>query len=506
VRAEAAVASAQSLGVTPPPSLAARTSVLTALLARLDVEAEAMVRGAICDAVGRIPGLDGRQIELAEHALIKLSQSDFLDDRLGVARGFEGLVRRSDPPRTPAPETLDALRRLANWDSAVDTHTGRVDPLHDARIRRLTFEALTTVHAIDTSILSRAAHDPDPQMRWRAVAAAAQTPSTLGTTGRDILIAALDDSAPIVRAAAVTGLNALEAGSQRTCARALAVAHDANDTVAIAAIDVLAHCGSFQESLALTAIAQDPAAIRTPRAWQRAAHALLSLARSAPTMASPSITALAGVPIPGFRAYVALAAAATHDLRTIERLSHDPDERVASAARTSSTGVSLVGDTVGREIGPPLPGISESGAELVRLTNARVRVRIRDLGSFELALLTSEAPRTALRFAQLARAGAFDGTVITGPAGTEVGLASASSALMSDLKPETGRWPHVRGVVALVSDPEGFHGARMFINLVDNPGFDGSYTAFAQILNGADVIDLLLEGDVIDKVEILIGS
>jgi peptidyl-prolyl cis-trans isomerase B (cyclophilin B) len=504
VRAEAAVASAQSLADTAA-SLAPRTSVVSALLARLDVEAEASVRGSICDALGRIPRLDGRQIALAEQALVKLAKSDFLDDRLGVARGLEGLMRRSDPPRTPSPETLDVLRSLVDWDSPVDTHAGRPDPLRDARVRRLAFDALATLRGIDTSIVSRAAHDPDSQMRWRAVEAASTAPA-LGAARRDVLVNALDDGAPLVRAAAVTGLNALEPGSERTCARALAVAHDASNAVAIAAIDVLAHCGSFQQSLALTAIAQDTAAVRVPRSWQRAAHAVLSLARSAPTMASPSVAALADVPIPAFRYYVALAAVATHDARTLQRLARDPDQRVAHAARTSPGGVSLAGDTVGREVGSPFPGIADSGSELVRLTNARVRVTIRDLGSFELALLTSEAPRTALRFAQLARAGAFDGTVMTGPAGTDVGLVSASSVLMSDLKPEAGRWPHVRGVVSLVSDPEGLHGARMFVNLVDSPRFDGAYTPFAQILNGAEVIDLLLEGDVIDRVEILTPS
>jgi len=343
-------------------------------------------------------------------------------------------------------------------------------------------------------------------MRWRAVAAASGTPSTLGVAGRDLLLSAFDDSVPFVRVAAVSGLNALEPGSARTCARALAAAHDAIDAVAIAAIDALAQCGSFQESLALTAIARDEAAVRVPRSWQRAAHAVLALARSAPTMASPSVAALASVPIPAFRYYVAKAAAATHDTRTLAQLSHDPDDRVAAAARTWSPGVSLVGDTVSRDVASLPISIADSGSELIRLTGARARITIRDLGSFELALLTSEAPRTVLRFAQLAQAGAFDGMSLAGSSQTQAGLLGSASTLMSDVKLETGRWPHVRGVAALVHEPEGLNGARLFINLVDNPRFDGKYSAFAQVVGGADLIDLLLEGDVIDKVEILPGS
>lgn len=514
VRAEAAVATAQALGGTAPVSAASRTSALNALMARLDIEAEASVRGAICDAIGRLPGLDGRQIGLAEQALVKLAQSDFLDDRLGVARGLEGLVRRGDPPRTPAPPTIDALRNLAGvasgWspDDAPDHQGARAivpDALRDARVRRLALDALTTVHAIDASVVTRAAHDADPQMRWRAVQVSAQTPSTLGAVGHDVLLNAVDDSAPLVRAAAVSGLNALEPGSARTCARALSATRDANVMVVLAAIDVLASCGSFQESLALTAIAMDERATRVPRSWQVAAHAVLALARSAPTMASPSVTQLAGVPIPGFRYYVALAAAATHDTRTLERLSHDSDPRVAAAAR-GAAGVSLGGDLVGRDVASLPSNVSASGAELVRLAASRVRVTIRDLGAFELALLTSEAPRTVLRFTQLVQAGAFDGMPLTASSATQVGFVPAATPTMSDMKPELGRWPHVRGVAALATEPEGLNGARIVINLVDNPRLDGACTAFAQILSGADVLDSVLEGDVIEKVEILAGS
>ncbi len=38
---------------------------------------------------------------------------------------------------------------------------------------------------------------------------------------------------------------------------------------------------------------------------------------------------------------------------------------------------------------------------------------------------------------------------------------------------------------------------------VDNPRLDHDYTVFAQVLNGIEVIDRLLEGDVIDTIEII---
>jgi len=66
--------------------------------------------------------------------------------------------------------------------------------------------------------------------------------------------------------------------------------------------------------------------------------------------------------------------------------------------------------------------------------------------------------------------------------------------------PEVGTWPHVRGVLGL-SMPD-TNDAQFFVDLVDNPRFDHQYTVFAQILNGADVVDQLLEGDVIESITI----
>jgi peptidyl-prolyl cis-trans isomerase A (cyclophilin A) len=45
--------------------------------------------------------------------------------------------------------------------------------------------------------------------------------------------------------------------------------------------------------------------------------------------------------------------------------------------------------------------------------------------------------------------------------------------------------------------------ARIFVNLVDNPRFDHEHTVFAHVLNGMDVVDAILDGDVIDRIEII---
>jgi cyclophilin family peptidyl-prolyl cis-trans isomerase len=45
----------------------------------------------------------------------------------------------------------------------------------------------------------------------------------------------------------------------------------------------------------------------------------------------------------------------------------------------------------------------------------------------------------------------------------------------------------------------------MFVNLVDSPRLDHQYTVFGEVVAGMDVVDGVLEGDVIEGVE-LVGS
>ena len=113
-----------------------------------------------------------------------------------------------------------------------------------------------------------------------------------------------------------------------------------------------------------------------------------------------------------------------------------------------------------------------------------------------------------LRFAQLAEAGYYGGLTIdqelpnlvvrTRP--PPAGYPFPEAMFPRD---ELGSWPHVRGTLALSTDASRPGGARIFIDSVDNPQFDYRYTVFAQVPNGLDVVDALLEGDVIERVEIL---
>jgi cyclophilin family peptidyl-prolyl cis-trans isomerase len=158
-----------------------------------------------------------------------------------------------------------------------------------------------------------------------------------------------------------------------------------------------------------------------------------------------------------------------------------------------------------------LPVATELNAEsLRRLASARARITIRDVGVVELALFTSEASATVVRFARLADAGYYNGLTFhrVVPNFVIQGGSPGANEYVGDamyMRDEVGLWPHVRGAVGISTRARDTGDAQIFVDLVDYPGLDHLYTVFAQVLSGMDVVDRVLEGDVIEKVEILAG-
>jgi cyclophilin family peptidyl-prolyl cis-trans isomerase/HEAT repeat protein len=146
--------------------------------------------------------------------------------------------------------------------------------------------------------------------------------------------------------------------------------------------------------------------------------------------------------------------------------------------------------------------------DLRRLTSARSRITILGVGSFELALFTAQAPATVVRFARLAESGYYNGLTFhrVVPNFVIQGGSPGSNEFVGDgsyMRDEVGLWPHVRGAVGISTRGRDTGDAQIFIDLVDNPRLDHEYTVFGQVLSGMDVVDAILEGDVIEKVEIL---
>jgi peptidyl-prolyl cis-trans isomerase B (cyclophilin B) len=156
----------------------------------------------------------------------------------------------------------------------------------------------------------------------------------------------------------------------------------------------------------------------------------------------------------------------------------------------------------------PIAAVPMTAAELRSVAAARARVSIRDVGSFELALIGSEAPASAVRFVRLARSGYYNGLTFHRVAPNFViqGGSPGANEYIGDatfMRDELGQWPHVRGAVGISTRGRDTGDAQIFVDLVDNPRLDHQYTVFAHVLNGMDIVDAILEGDVIEKVEIL---
>jgi cyclophilin family peptidyl-prolyl cis-trans isomerase len=128
-------------------------------------------------------------------------------------------------------------------------------------------------------------------------------------------------------------------------------------------------------------------------------------------------------------------------------------------------------------------------------------------GSFVVRLRGDVAPMMAARILALARAGYYDGLswhrvehdfVIQGgsPGANEyVGLAQY-------LRDELGTAPHLRGTVGMSTRGHDTGDAQWFVNLKDNLRLNRDYTVFAEVIEGIDVVDGMLEGDVIAKVTV----
>ncbi len=192
----------------------------------------------------------------------------------------------------------------------------------------------------------------------------------------------------------------------------------------------------------------------------------------------------------------------------LEPLLTDFDPRIAASAagilakwtgNTSATpGVKIVGHSL-------------SIREVRRLDGATAVVRMRNGGSFTLALLTFEAPVTVVGFARLVQCGYYNGLtfhrvepnfVIQGgsPGANEY---AGYPYFMRD---EVGLASNRRGTVGLSTRGRNTGDAQWYVNLADNARLDHNYTVFATVASGMDVVDGILEGDEITEIRLVLKT
>ena len=192
-------------------------------------------------------------------------------------------------------------------------------------------------------------------------------------------------------------------------------------------------------------------------------------------------------------------------------------ERVdAERKDTSRDALNAIRDAVAKLGGPVLPEPTRYSVamqtfpadRLASLALARLRFTMAARGSFELRLLPDQAPVTASHIVTLARQGYYNGLTFHRVVANFVIQGGSPGA-----NEYAGQGPYMRDEVGLVSHRRGTVGistrgrdtgdAQLFVNLVDSPRLDHTYTVFAEVSSGMDVVDRILEGDVIGRVEVV---
>jgi cyclophilin family peptidyl-prolyl cis-trans isomerase len=573
IRSEAANAMAQAAQGwkgDKAPTAVAFDAVAAPLTARLKTEAEPDVREAICDALGRLPFATAAQADATERTLIEMSaRAESITDRLGIAQGLESLLRVERKLRQPSDEALAVLRRLAipgkgeavtgarvrrlalealTTAAAVDTDTlGAAAHDPDAQVRRLAIRAAAAaapqvpteqLHALLTS----ARADDSPIARLEALRSLRtrqdndSCAAALAATGdRDmhVTLFALDQlgacgSAPDAVAALeriVSDLSA--AGGARSWHRpahalvALATAVPSRGAAVLPQftgsrvwqLRMYAARAAMQagqrDALELLARDEDDnvreAAVdglRKLAGHDADAIYAAQLTRSGHQVLRAAALALDGTPHPD-QAIPALSAAWQRLAAEGHDNSHDARDAIAKT-------LTVLGEAP-KKFTPRAPQNDLNAEDLRRLASPRARVTIRDVGTFELALFTAQAPAAVLRFAHLAESGYYNNLTFhrVVPNFVIQGGSPGANEYIGDaqfMRDEVGLWPHVRGAVGVSTRGRDTGDAQIFVDLVDNPRLDHEYTVFAQVLNGIEVVDQILEGDVIERIQIIAGS
>lgn len=287
---------------------------------------------------------------------------------------------------------------------------------------------------------------------------------------------------------------------------------DDNDNVKEAAIDALSKLTAHMDDSLYIAALQ-------AKGYQAVRSAALALKGATPTR--PMRHAL----VTAAQRLRADSSETSRDARTelMARLAEMADAQMAAHIATLASDFDCVvaakaadiATTLGTPTTPQCrPFTRELPADAVRLAlGADVRLRVvmsprSGGGSFVVRLRGDVAPIMAARILALARTGYYDrqawhrvepNFVIQGPSPGDNEYVGHPRFLRDEL----GAVPHVRGTVGMSTRGHDTGDAQWFVNLKDNLNLGRDYTVFAEIVEGIEVADGVLEGDVIERIEVV---
>lgn len=155
-----------------------------------------------------------------------------------------------------------------------------------------------------------------------------------------------------------------------------------------------------------------------------------------------------------------------------------------------------------------IPLFDDAAFERYRVPPGPLRIAIHtEVGAIDLEMLVGWAPRTVQSFARLAREGFFDGLtfhrvvrhfVIQGGDPRGDGWGGPGFTLRCENNPV----PYTSGTVGMALAGKDTGGSQWFVTHSAQPHLMGRYTVFAKVAKGMEVVDRIIPGDRIERVEI----
>ncbi len=154
----------------------------------------------------------------------------------------------------------------------------------------------------------------------------------------------------------------------------------------------------------------------------------------------------------------------------------------------------------------PLTPPTVTSAMVTALRGKALRFHMAGLGTFDIGLDVDAAPLTAIRIARRAGEGYYNGLTFHRVAPNFViqGGSPGANEYVGEpfyMRDEPGL--HYRGTVGISTRGRDTGDAQLFVNLIDSPRLDHLYTVFGSVIAGMGVVDGVLEGDVIERVELV---
>ena len=149
---------------------------------------------------------------------------------------------------------------------------------------------------------------------------------------------------------------------------------------------------------------------------------------------------------------------------------------------------------------------------------AKAAVTVKDIkikmvtskGEIEATLFASKVPMTAANFLNLAKKGYYDGItfhrvipdfMIQGGDPTATGTGGPGYKFGDEFDPSLKH--NKPGIFSMANAGPGTNGSQFFITHVPTPHLDGKHSVFGEVTKGQDVVNKIVKGDKITKIEVL---